>query len=87
MCKFTYLAFFYYAPFFVLQYPLTVCIEPLNFTLPSSKVQANCKQENSQKKHTLTLCIFLPINKKCCVKFGFDTAFFYISFCFARRLK
>ena len=49
MCKFTYLAFFYYAPFFVLQYPLTVCIEPLNFTLPSSKVQANCKQENGQK--------------------------------------
>ena len=27
--------------------------------LPSSKVQATCKQENSQKKHTLTLCIFL----------------------------
>ena len=55
MCKFTYLAFFYYAPFFVLQYPLTVCIEPLNFTLPSSKVQATFKQEN---RHTLTVCIF-----------------------------
>ena len=28
--------------------------------LPSSKVQATCKQENSQNTHTLTLCIFLP---------------------------
>ena len=28
-------------------------------TLPSSKVQANCKQENRKKKYTLTVCIFL----------------------------
>ena len=54
MCRFTYLSFFILC-FFVLQYTLTVCVEPLNYTLPSSKVQANCKQEN---RHTLTVCIF-----------------------------
>ena len=30
-------------------------------TLPSSKVQANCKQENHHKKYPMRMCVFVAV--------------------------
>ena len=52
------------APYSLLPTPYPCSLLPKN-VLPSSKLQANCKQEN---RHTLTVCIFAQNQYKQFVK-------------------